>query len=162
MRAWVPLTVAPTRPLMKIRTKQRAAGTLFEYFLYVTLILETGLAASIYKMMSPEADLWRMRIYLGLFYFAFLSWGIFQLNRLHRKRKEFQGAVESEDLTTNLEMVAESRREPDVTGPGMEGVEVSPVLFGLTIAQLMIVAVVFVTAVMAFSWVLSNMPVAKR
>jgi hypothetical protein len=162
MRAWVPLGVARPQALMKIRTKQRAAGTLFEYFLYVTLILETGLAASIYKMMSPEADLWRMRIYLGLFYFAFLSWGIFQLNRLHRKRKEFQGMAESEVMTTSMEMVADRGPEDDGPGSGMEGAEVSPAWFGLSVAQLMIVAVVFVTAVMAFSWVLSNMPMAKR
>jgi len=144
---------------MKPNNTQRAPGTFFEYFLYLALVIETGLAAFVYKMMAPEVGLSHARIYLAVFYFAFLGWGIYQLNRLHKKRREFLTAVEDEGLMPAMGAAATREPEPvPVAVDAIEAVQDVPTLLGLTLAQLMIVVVVFVTALMGFSWILSNMP----
>jgi hypothetical protein len=105
----------------------RKAGTAFEYFLYTAIVAETGLAALIYKTLFGSADLERMRIYFAIFYFGFLGWAIFQLNKVHRHRK----------------MAA-----PEPTASD------TPPAPGLTGGQIMIIAVVFASAVAAFTWLL--------
>ncbi len=111
----------------------RKAGTAFEYFLYTAILVETGLAALIYKTLFGSADLERMQIYFAIFYFGFLGWAIFQLNKLHRNRKE--AAAESAPLAE----------------PPSRGTRPVP---GLTGGQIVIIVVVFATAVAGFTWVL--------
>ena len=105
----------------------RKTSTAFEYFLYTAILVETGLAALIYKTLFGTADLARMQVYFAIFYFGFLGWAIFQLNRLHRNRKE-------------------AASEPETAGklPAR----------GLTGGQILIVVLVFATAVAGFTWAL--------
>ncbi len=122
--------MATNRPAHKI-------GVSFEYFLYAAIIAETGLAAFVYKIIFRDPDLARFNLYFGIFYAAFLTWSIVQLNRLHRRRKMIE--VES----------AENVLEPRADAPSR-----ASVALGLTAAQLAIVLVVFVTAVVTFNWAL--------
>jgi len=114
--------------------KQKTSAS-FEYFLYAAIIAETGLAAFVYKTIFRDPDLARFNLYFGIFYCAFLTWSIKQLNNLHKRRK----ALEGEPVE-----IEEPAAEPEHTRPAL----------GLTAAQLVIVVVVFVTALVAFSWAL--------
>jgi hypothetical protein len=113
-------------------------STAFEYFLYAAILAETGLAALIYKFIFESAELVRMRIYFAIFYFAFLGWAIMQLNKLHRDRKT-QLAVPPVAAEAAEEKAAARNTRPAL---------------GLTAGQLLIVFVVFATAVATFSWAL--------
>jgi len=115
----------------------RKTGTAFEYFLYTAILTETGLAAMIYKTLFRTADLERLQIYFAIFYFGFLAWAIFQLNKLHRNRRE---------------AAAQSAPAPDVEGTAASP-DTRPAL-GLTGGQIVVVVVVFATAVAGFTWVL--------
>ena len=108
-------------------------GTAFEYFLYAAILAETALAALIYKVVFSTGELLNLRVYFGVFYFAFLAWVIAQLNGLQRKRK----------------LLAE---EP----PGAEQAPARKIL-GLTGQQLVTVLLVFATAVAAFTWLLREL-----
>jgi len=110
--------------------KSKASAS-FEYFLYAAIIAETGLAAFVYKTIFRDPDLARFNLYFGIFYFGFLTWSIVQLNNLHKRRK----ALDAEPVAV---------AEPEHTRPAL----------GLTVAQLVIVVVVFVTALVTFSWAL--------
>jgi hypothetical protein len=114
----------------------------FEYFLYTAIIVETALAAFVYKIILRDPDLARLSVYFGIFYFAFLAWSIAQLNKLHRRRKLAQAEpaelITDQVSTEDRAAAAEPRRSA----------------LGLTAAQLAIVIVVFVTAVATFSWAL--------
>jgi hypothetical protein len=126
------------------------AGQLFEYFLYTAIILETGLAALVYKMSFGDTGLGSLKIYFGVLYFAFLAWAISQLNKLHRKRQTLE-------TTPRIELELETEPEPaaaPVPAPSRPKLHARPVL-GLTIAQLAIVLLVFGTAVATFSWAFS-------
>jgi hypothetical protein len=109
-----------------------------EYFLYAAIIVETALAAFVYKTILRDPELARLSLYFGIFYFGFLAWCIAQLNKLHRRRKlaQLQPAEPIGDLA-----------------PAQ--IHTRPALLGLTPAQLAIVAVVFVSAVAAFTWMLT-------
>jgi hypothetical protein len=120
----------------------KRSSTAFEYFLYAALLTETGLAALIYKVIFRDPELLRLRVYLAIFYFAFLAWGIAQLNMLHRER--------------NPPVAAVQEPEPAPMPPTMAGEITRPVL-GLTIPQLVIVLVVFATAIATFSCALRLM-----
>jgi hypothetical protein len=111
-----------------------------EYFLYAAIIVETALAAFVYKTVLQDPDLARLSPYFGIFYFGFLAWCIAQLNRLQRRRKLAQ--AEPPEPIADL-APAETRTRP--------------ALLGLTPAQLAIVAAVFVSAVAAFTWVLGRL-----
>ncbi len=113
----------------------RKTSASFEYFLYAAIIAETGLAAFVYKTIFRDPDLARFNLYFGIFYFAFLTWSIKQLNNLHKRRK----ALEGEPVD-----VKEPAAEPEHTRSAL----------GLTVAQVVIVVVVFVTALVTFSWAL--------
>ncbi len=113
----------------------RKTSASFEYFLYAAIIAETGLAAFVYKTIFREPDLARFNLYFGIFYFAFLAWSIIQLNNVHKRRK----LLEAEPVE-----IKEPVAEPEHTRPAL----------GLTMAQLVIVVVVFVTALVTFSWAL--------
>lgn len=130
----------------------RKTSTAFEYFLYAAIIAETGLAALIYKVIFRSPDMERMRIYFAIFYFAFLAWAIAQLNMLHRDRT---ASVEHNSPATPLPQ--EQKRMED-SGAAEDPEEATPghtrPLLGLSGPQLVIVVVVFATAVVTFSWAL--------
>ena len=84
-----------------------------------------------------------LRIYFAIFYFAFLGWAIAQLNMLHHDRNPpLAGA-------TPLPPPA----QPESAEPEF-AIENKRPLLGLSGAQLVIVVVVFATAVVTFSWAL--------
>ncbi len=114
---------------------KQKTGASFEYFLYAAIIAETGLAAFVYKTIFRDPDLARFNLYFGIFYFAFLAWSIIQLNNVHKRRK----LLEAEPAE-----IKEPVSEREHTRPAL----------GLTAAQLAIVVVVFVTALVTFSWAL--------
>jgi len=116
--------------------KQKTSAS-FEYFLYAAIIAETALAAFVYKTIFRAPELARLNLFFGIFYFAFLAWSIFQLNRVHRHRKLAQ-AEPAEEIQEDRAVVP--RRSHSA--------------LGLTTAQLVIVVVVFATAVAMFSWAL--------
>jgi hypothetical protein len=119
------------------RPKQKTSAS-FEYFLYAAIIVETALAAFVYKTIFRDPDLARLNLFFGIFYFAFLAWSIFQLNRMYRRRKLAQ-AEPAEEIQEDRAVVPR---------PG-------PAALGLSTAQLVIVVVVFASAVATFSWALS-------
>jgi len=123
------------------RPKQKTSAS-FEYFLYAAIIVETALAAFVYKIIFRDPDLARLNLYFGIFYFAFLAWSIVQLNKVHRGRK----LAEAEP--------AEPPNEPNQRAEPAAVPEHSRSALGLTTAQLVIVIVVFITAVATFSWAL--------
>ena len=112
--------------------KQKNSAAL-EYFLYAAIVVETGLAAFVYKTIFHDPDLDRLKVYFGIFYCAFLAWSIAQLNKIYRRRR----------------LVQEEPAEIHEAVP-----EPTPSPLGLTTTQLTIVVVVFVTAVVTFSWAL--------
>ncbi len=122
-------------------SQRRKTSIAFEYFLYVAIIAETALAALIYKVIFRSPELIHLRIYFAIFYFAFLGWAIAQLNLLHHDRNpRVTGAtaLPAQSGPAEPEVVTENKRP----------------LLGLTGAQLVIVVVVFATAVVTFSWAL--------
>jgi hypothetical protein len=102
----------------------------FEYFLYAAIIAETALAAFVFKTILRDPDLARFNFYFGVFYAGFLAWSIWQLNKVHHRRKLPEGQPAADP-------VPEQAAKP---------------MLGLTAAQLAIIAAVFVTAVATFSW----------
>jgi hypothetical protein len=112
-----------------------ASSPWFEYFLYVAIIAETALAAFVYKTIFRDPDLARFNLYFGMFYAAFLTWSIVQLNKVHKRRRAVIQPVD----------------EPPEPAPAVGH---TPAVLGLTAAQLAIVLVVFVTALATFSWAL--------
>jgi hypothetical protein len=119
-----------------------------EYFLYVAIIVETALAAFVYKTVLQDADLARLSPYFGILYFGFLAWCIAQLNKLHRRRKLAQAEPIVEPVSEAAEPIANLAATETHT---------RPTLLGLTTAQLAIVVVVFASAVAAFTWVLGRL-----
>ncbi len=117
----------------------RKTSSAFEYFLYAAILAETGLAALIYKVIFRDPDLAHMRVYFAIFYFAFLAWAIAQLNMLHHDRK--------------TAVVSPPAEEPESAPREIAAEETRPTP-GLTRAQLVILVVVFATAVATFSWAL--------
>ena len=129
--------------LQGMDAKASSRTSIFEYFLYSAIILETALAAFVYKVIFHGADLVSLNVSLAIVYFGFLAWAIFQLNQLHRKRK-LQEATKPEPPDRPLEAVAV-----------LESDEQERRVLGLTAAQLVIVLIVFAGAVVSFSWALS-------
>lgn len=127
----------------------RKTSSAFEYFLYTAILAETGLAALIYKVIFRSGELVRFRVYFAIFYFAFLGWAIAQLNMLHRDRvsKPERPAPELADLELPHPKLPELE-------PAVELGEDNRPTLGLSSAQLVIVVVVFATAVATFSWAL--------
>jgi hypothetical protein len=130
--------------------RPKRSSSPFEYFLYTAIIVETALAALVYKSIFRNADLARLRVYFAIFYFAFLGWAITQLNMLHKDRNPKPAEMEppTQDLETPASLVEEELPPREL--PRKE----TPAVLGLTGAQLVIVVVVFATAVATFSWAL--------
>jgi hypothetical protein len=131
---------------------QRKNSTSFEYFLYAAILVETGLAAFVYKTILRDRELVRLSLYFGIFYFAFLAWCIGQLNTLHRRRKLAQAEPTGPNEPTGPDEPAKPAADPAPTEKHTRSA------FGLTTSQLVIVAVVFVSAVATFSWALKQLP----
>jgi hypothetical protein len=131
------------------RLKRKTSAS-FEYFLYAAIIVETALAAFVYKIIFRDPDLARLNLYFGIFYFAFLVWSIVQLNKVHRRRKlaEAEPAEPMSDQAPTEDIQGDQQGRPAVVPKRSR----SPL--GLTTAQLVIVIVVFITAVATFSWAL--------
>ncbi len=125
----------------------RKTSASFEYFLYAAIIAETALAAFVYKTIFRDPELARLSLYFGIFYFAFLAWSIVQLNKVHRRRK----LAEAEPMSDQVPTAGTERNRAENRAAVSE--HTRPAL-GLTAAQLVIVIVVFVTAVATFSWAL--------
>jgi hypothetical protein len=163
----------------------KTSSSPFEYFLYAAIFAETALAALIYKAVFHSADLVQMRIYFAIFYFAFLAWAIWQLNKLHRNRKlamadtahmaepqvperaldpaqmaDHAQMWERAQMTDHAQAVgpAQMADPAQVAEPAQQedyAVEQNThQVLGLTTAQLVIIVVVFATAVATFSWAL--------
>jgi len=135
---------------------KRSSGTSrFEYFLYSAIILETALAAFVYKVIFRDANLRSSNMYLAAFYFGFLGWAIFQLNRLHHKRKLQPVEIEPADPPEALEVPMAPAQAAII----VENRNRTPArrIFGLTATQLLIVLIVFAAAVKSFSWALASM-----
>jgi hypothetical protein len=114
----------------------RKTSTAFEYFLYAAILAETGLAAVIYKVIFRDPGMGHFSFYFAIFYFAFLGWAIAQLNILHRDRNP---------------RVADSTPVPPEPVQEVIATQDSRPVFGLTTLQLLIVVLVFATAVATFS-----------
>lgn len=140
---------------MKVKI-QSGRGKLFECFLYAAMVFETGLATFVYKTSAPVGDVLHLRVYLAILYFGFLAWCIHQLNRLHRKRREFESAVAEEAIA---QPAIEAQEEP---APAESAVQPGRLAFGLTGSQFMVVLVVFLTALVMFSWALARMQPVTR
>jgi len=121
---------------------------LFEYFLYSAIILETALAAFVYKVVFRSADLLSLDISLAVIYFGFLAWAIIQLSNLHRKRK-LQEAEKPEPPDSPMQAVAL------LESGELESNEPERRVLGLTGAQLIVVLMVFAAATLSFTWGLS-------
>jgi len=117
--------------------------TAFEYFLYAAIIAETALAIFIYKIIFRERELVHLNYYFGVFYLAFLGWSVAQLNKVHRHRKLAQ-----------VEPAADATRAQSIQKDPAAVPERTRSALGLTTAQLVIVVVVFATAIATFSWAL--------
>jgi len=139
----------------------KTSSSPFEYFLYAAIFAETALAALIYKAVFHSADLIQMRIYFAIFYFAFLAWAIWQLNKLHRNRKLAMAdtahmaepqvperALDPRQMGDPAQVAEPAQQEDDAAEQN------TPRVFGLTTAQLVIIVVVFATAVATFSYAL--------
>jgi hypothetical protein len=128
----------------------RKTSASFEYFLYAAIIAETALAAFVYKTIFRDPELARLSLYFGIFYFAFLAWSIVQLNKVHRRRKLAE-AEPAEPMSDQVPTAGTERNREETRAAVSE--HTRPAL-GLTAAQLLIVIVVFVTAVATFSFAL--------
>jgi hypothetical protein len=126
----------------------------FEYFLYTAIIVETALAAFVYKIIFGDPDLARLSLYFGILYFAFLAWCIAQLNSLHRRRKLAQAEPIEPDEPSTEAGTEVTPRPVSAPAPTEKPARSA---FGLTTGQLVVVIVVFVSAVATFSWALKQL-----
>ena len=116
---------------MDSTSARRKAETVLEYALYAAILMMTVSGAFLYKAIVHDPLLSAFTTYLIVAYLVFLALAFGQLNRLHRKRP----------LT--------------MPQPPTYAVKLPRPILGLTAAQLAIVAFVFVTACVTFTWALS-------
>jgi len=124
--------------------------SLFEYFLYSAIILETALAAFVYKIIFRSSGLLSVNVALAVIYFGFLAWAIIQLNQLHHKRKLEASAI-PEPPEERMQITPAAVQ----TMPVLESGDTGRRILGLTGPQLFVVLIVFAAAVVSFSWALS-------
>lgn len=119
---------------MNSTAPRRRANSLLEYTLYGAIILMTVSAAYLYQAVARDAVLSGFKSYVVVAYLVFLGASFGHLNTLHRKRK--RSAIQP-------------RPEPVRAQP-----KAMPPILGLTLVQLAIVAFVFATACVTFTWAL--------
>ena len=115
---------------------RRRAETVLEYALYASILMMTVSGAFLYKTIVHDPLLSGFTTYLVLVYLVFLALAFGQLNALHRKRARSIPKPEPRPLTYTVKS----------TRP----------MLGLTSIQMAIVAFVFVTACVTFTWALSR------
>ena len=158
---------------MRVKASRNGTAAAIEYFLYAIILLETGLAAFAYQAMTQVAQLAPLsRAYLALLYFGVLGWVFFQLNRLHRKRKQASlGMAKPEPprqlpaASEPLQIAAPIPAQNQLSTPQPPPAELTPAApapvgvlpFGLTRTQLAVVLVVFLAALKGFTWMLANL-----
>jgi hypothetical protein len=120
---------------MNSSAPRQRAESLLEYALYAAILMMTVSGAFVYKSIVQDPLLSPFSNYLILAYLVFLALAFGQLNVLHRKRPRPAPKPQPPPVTYALKSLR-------------------PVL-GLTFAQLAIVAFVFVTACVTFTWALS-------
>lgn len=120
---------------MDSTTPRRKAETALEYALFAAILTMTVAGAFLYKTIVHDPLLSAFTTYLIVIYLAFLALAFGQLNALHRKRIRTARKPAPEPLT-----YAVKARRP---------------ILGLTSIQLVIVAFVFATACVTFTWALS-------
>ena len=130
--------MSPCTPISMDSNQSPKTSAAFEYFLYAAILAETLLAAMVYKTIFGSGELVRLRVYFAILYFAFLGWAIAQLNRLHRSRKSLMTDVSPNGQPANEQGAGSETRS----------------ILGLNGEQLVTVALVFATAVAAFTWLL--------
>lgn len=113
---------------MNPSASRRRADSLLEYALYAAILVMTICAAYLYRAIAQDPILSGFNRYLVAVYLVFLGASFGQLNTLYRKRKA------------------------EITPPKPKPVHP---LLGLTLVQVAIVAFVFVTACVTFTWALS-------
>lgn len=114
---------------------RRRAETVLEYAFYAAILMMTVSGAFLYKAIVQDPLLSPFTTYLILAYLVFLALAFGQLNVLHRKRVRATPKPKPQPVTYAV-------KSPQ------------PIL-GLTFVQLAIVAFVFVTACVTFTWALS-------
>ena len=112
---------------MDSTARRQRAASLLEYTLYAAILLMTVCAAYLYRAITQDPLLSSFNRYLVLAYLVFLGASFGQLNTLYRRRRGV------------------TSRKPAPR----------PSLLGLTLAQLVLVAFVFTTACVTFTWALS-------
>lgn len=118
----------------------------FELFLYAAIIMETALAAFVYKVVFTEAGVAALNVSLTVIYFGFLAWAIVQLNILHRRRK--------------IQEVSEPDGQPHAvrqTMAVMGGSADERRILGLSAGQAVVIFIVFAAAIASFSWIFSTL-----
>src|ERR1700694_5298297 len=113
---------------------RRRAETLLQYALYAAILTMTVSGAYLYKAIVVDPLLSAFTTYLIVAYLVFLVLAFGQLNALHRKRV----------LAPKPPLQARTY-----------GVKSRRPILGLTFGQLAIVAFVFFTACVTFTWALS-------
>jgi len=116
---------------MDSTSARRKAETVLEYALYAAILMMTVSDAFLYNAIVQDPLLSAFTTYLIGAYLIFLALAFGQLNRLHR------------------------RRPRAVPQPRTYAVRSPRPILGLTAKQLAIVAFVFVTACVTFTWALS-------
>jgi len=121
-------TMVPNAP-------RRRADSVLEYALYAAILMMTVSGAFLYTTIVHDPLLSAFTTYLIVAYLVFLALAFGQLNALHKKRVRIAPKPEPQPVTYAV-------KPP------------RPVL-GLTFVQLAIVAFVFATACVTFTWALS-------
>ena len=123
--------------------------SVLEFALYALIIFLTALPAFFYKIMSGIAPSVKLNVWAAVPYCGVLIWAFMRLNSVHRKRKEQRQA----DRTT-------AAVQPDVStgvqepAPVAAGGQQAQSIFGLSLAQIAILLLVFTTAIVSFTWAL--------
>jgi len=137
----------------------RTRESLYEYSLYTQVVLLTVLAVVFYMAGSYDQQISSLNLYAGAVYFALLAWDFNRLNALYRRRKLYE-VVDipgvDPDLRLQRELVkVEGESSPQQPEEIREAIHREPVsILGLSLAQLAIALVVFVTAFLTFTWAL--------
>ncbi len=120
---------------MNSNDPKRKAETRLEYAIYAAILGMTVSCTFMYMTLSGDLLFASFKNYLVFAYIAFLALAFSQLNKLHRKRR--------------------SEASPPISEPVKTPARGWTPPLGLTRRQLTILAFVFVTACVTFTWALS-------